>query len=389
MKRLVVAFYLLILFFLTIYSYSQIDLNLTLSSFNIYQQLQNFLIWLGYFNRPLSTLIYILLLLSLFLTYYLILKMVKKRTVDKRTVWMLILFSCLILFFSYSAFSHDLFNYMFDARIVTKYGLNPYSFKALDFPDDLWTRFMHWTHRTYPYGPLWLFITLPFSFLGFQKFTLTYFLFKLLFLFSYLISSYLVYLIVDKIKNKDSLYALAFFAFNPLILVESLVSPHNDSLMLLFALFSIYFFISKKYFISSLLMLVSTGVKFVTLPLLLIPFSCLVFKKIRESLSIEKILAIFPLFYFISIFPVIYLRELLPWYAIPFIGLSVLVIENKFLRIFNFVISFILLLKYISFLYYGEWTKSSYNFFLSFVGVAIFLSVIVYLVRRKGVKYTI
>lgn len=381
MKRLVVAFYLLILLFLAIYSYSQIDLNLTLSSFNIYQQLQNLLIQLGYFNRPLSTLIYILLLLSLFVAYYLILKMVKKGTVDKRTVWMLILVSCLILFFSYSAFSHDLFNYMFDARIVTKYGLNPYSFKALDFPDDLWTRFMHWTHRTYPYGPVWLLISLPFSFLGFQKFTLTLLLFKLLFLFSYLINSYLIYLIVDKINNKHSLYALSFFAFNPLILIESLLSPHNDSLMLLFALLSIYLFVNKKYFTSIFLMLTSAGVKFVTLPLLLVPSFYLVFKR--------KLLTAFPLIYFISLIPVIYLRELLPWYAIPFIGLSTLVIENNFARILNFIISFVLLLKYVSFLYSGEWTKSSYNFFLSFVGVAIFLSVIVYLVGRKGVKYTI
>jgi len=64
------------------------------------------------------------------------------------------------LLFSYPFLSHDLFNYLFDAKIVTFYHQNPYILKALDFPSDPWLRFMHWTHRTYPYGPSFLFLTL-------------------------------------------------------------------------------------------------------------------------------------------------------------------------------------------------------------------------------------
>ncbi len=156
---------------LTIYSYSQIDLNLTLSSNAVYQSFQQTMIWLGYFNRPLSTTIFLVLVFLLFAIYYLLLRLVKQGRLEERQFWILVILTLGISVFAYPAFSHDIFNYMFDARIVTTYGLSPYQYKALDFPADLWIRFMHWTHRYYPYGPTWLLLTLPFSFSGFGKFT--------------------------------------------------------------------------------------------------------------------------------------------------------------------------------------------------------------------------
>jgi len=146
--------YSLLLLFLIIYSYSQIDLNLTLSSNQLYQSIQQQLIYLGYFNRPLSTVVFTILLFLLFTFYFFILYLVNKKKVTLQKILLLVVLTCVILLFSYPAFSHDIFNYMFDARIVTKYYQNPYFHSALDFPNDLWTRFMHWTHRTYPYGPI-------------------------------------------------------------------------------------------------------------------------------------------------------------------------------------------------------------------------------------------
>ncbi len=378
MKKVVSIYYLLTLFLLFIYSYSQIDLNLTLFSFKPYQELQKILIDLGYFNRPLSTAIYIFILLSLSLTYFFLLRLVKEKKINLGNFWCLVFLTSFVVF-SYPAFSHDLFNYMFDARIVTKYGLNPYHFKALDFPDDLWIRFMHWTHRTYPYGPLWLIISLPFSFLGFQKFTLTFFWFKLLFALVYLVNVYLIFWLVKKSSQDSELYAASFFAFNPLIIIESLVSPHNDSLMLLFCLLSLYFFIRRKKIISIVLMLASVGIKFMTLPLLLFQLINLFFKK--------NILNFLPLIYLISLLPLIYLRELLPWYFVPFLGLSALVLKNNFWRIFNLIMSSILLLKYVSFLQTGEWTKSAYHLFIGLVvGAASLIILFSEVVKSSKIK---
>src|SRR3989338_10766362 len=181
-----VFFYSVLVFSFSLYSYSQIDLNLTLSGNRQYQAVQTILINLGYFNRPLSAAIYALLLILMFVFFLWLLKLSTEQNFPIfRLVLVLICLNLIFAFISYPAFSHDFFNYLFDARIVTKYHLNPYQYKALDFPDDLWIRFMHWTHRTYPYGPVWLAATLPFSFIGFQKFVLTLLSFKFLFVLIY------------------------------------------------------------------------------------------------------------------------------------------------------------------------------------------------------------
>ncbi len=214
--RVLIFLYTILLFCLTLFSYSQIDLNLTLSSNASYQSLQNQLIYLGYYNRPLSTLIYGVLIFLFFILYFLILQLVRQKKFSLSHINYFLVLSLGILFFSYPAFSHDLFNYMFDARIVTKYHANPYLYKALDFPSDLWIRFMHWVHRTYPYGPVWLMVTLPFSYLGFEKFVPTLFAFKLMFTLFHVGNSILIYRILKEKSPKDAAVGLTFYALNPL-----------------------------------------------------------------------------------------------------------------------------------------------------------------------------
>ena len=145
---------------LLVYSFSQVDLNLTLSSNPTYQTFQSNLTWLGYFRRPLSTAVYVILI-SLFLISYLL---ILNSKFSIRQLWLLILLAVVILLPSYPAFSHDIFNYLFDARIVTKYGLSPWDYKALDFPADPWIRFMRWTHRSSVYPPIWIGLSLIPSF---------------------------------------------------------------------------------------------------------------------------------------------------------------------------------------------------------------------------------
>ena len=64
-------FLLLLLFGLGVYSYSQIDLNLTLLQTSWFLGFKNQMIQLGYFNRPLSTGIFILITLLLFIFLHL------------------------------------------------------------------------------------------------------------------------------------------------------------------------------------------------------------------------------------------------------------------------------------------------------------------------------
>ena len=238
---LLFTFYSLLFTLFTIYSYTQVDLNLTLSSNPIYQTVQRQFTQIGYFNRPQSTTMFLLLIGLLVISYWLLVKKHDVWKISEKQIWTLILGSSLILTLSYPALAHDIFNYMFDARTVVKYGQNPYFTTPLNFPNDDWIRFMRWTHVGSVYPPGWLITSIPFYLLGFGKFTLTLLSFKLLGLISFLLSSWLMLKIAGR-------RAWILWSFNPMVLIESLSSVHNEISMVFFTLLGFYFMRQGKSF---------------------------------------------------------------------------------------------------------------------------------------------
>jgi hypothetical protein len=276
--------------------------------------------------------------LLLFGGYFLLLKAVDQNKLQTKQIWRLIFITAGILCLAYNAFSYDLFNYIFDAKIVTYYHLNPYQYKALDFPADPMLGFMHWTHRLYPYGPVWLALTIPFSFLGFQKFLLTAILFKALAAAGYLLSSWSI------AKITKSNLALAFFAFNPLVIIEGLASAHNDMVMVGLALAALYFLESGKKVFSWFLFILSVGTKFATLallPLFFVP---------QKSRSLAFFLMVLPLV------AVSVRTEVQPWYLLYLIPFAALLPRLKYFILPLTLIAFGWLLTYLPFLYLGNWS---------------------------------
>ncbi len=326
-KNLIYGFYFVILSILAVYSYSLIDLNLTLFNHPLWNNFRSFIIQIGYFKRELSFGIYTFLILSLFFLQHLSIK-------AKLDPVRLSFFIGAICLFSYPFLSHDYFNYIFDAKILTFYGKNPYLFKALDFPRDQWTRFMHWTHRTYPYGPVFLIITLIPSFLAMGKFILNYFFFKLMFIGFYLLMIYLL----NKINKKWAL----LMAVNPLIIIEGLISPHNDLIGLSLAIVGIYFIFKGKNLLGRIFFVVSGGIKYVTLPLIIL----------SKSKKIFNILAILGIVFGIAYAS--YKLEIQPWYFLSFFA---------FLPFFPELIGNLdifwagLLFSYYPYVYLGGWDK--------------------------------
>lgn len=366
-------FYALTLLFLTIYSYSQIDLNLTLSSNPLYQNFQKQLIYLGYYNRPISVFIFAFILFLLFINYYLIYQFIKKQLMTMNDLIHLIIITVLILLFSYPAFSYDIFNYIFDARILVKYGLNPYQFKALDFPADHWIRFMHWTHRTYPYGPVWIILTMIPYILGIGKFVLTLINFRIFFIATYLINIYLLNKILKALRftTNNRLLNLVLFAFNPLIIIETLVSPHNESLMLSGILLAIYYYVGQKSKSSYTSLLLSGGIKFlswVAVPIFFIAR--------RQKWQLGKFMKWVFYTQLIILVPVIYLREIYPWYFITIIGLGALIGNSKLISYLILGFSLGPLLRYLPFIFFGDYNSGTqiwqlYLTFLPFLALGI------------------
>jgi len=221
--KLLFLSYLFLLAGFLVYSFTQVDLGLTLSKFPAYQVIERSLQQVGFYQRPLSTAIFIIIASLLFLFYIFFLYLAKKGKLSLKNLTILTILSAVILGISYNAFSYDLFNYIFDAKIVSYYHLNPYFYKPTDFANDPMLNFMRWTQRTYPYGPSWLMLTVPLTFIGMNYFLSTFFLFKILMVASFLGSCYLIYKISAKIFPEHKLFNVAFFAFNPLVLIETLL----------------------------------------------------------------------------------------------------------------------------------------------------------------------
>ena len=250
-----IALYYFLLFILSIYSYALVDPNLTLVSSDWWAIFRLKMVELGYYRRDISWLIYLVIIILLFVFNYFFIQKYKHLSVIKIAI-----FTGLILLFSYPFLSHDFFNYMFDAKIATYYHKNPYFYKALDFPSDPWLRFLQWTHRTYPYGPVFLLITLAPSFLSLGKFILSFLFFKLTFVFFY----FLAVFYLNKINKK---YAIAL-ATNPLVIVEGLVNSHNDFIAVSLGIVGVYFLLRSRSKIFRLFFLLSAGIKYISFPLI-------------------------------------------------------------------------------------------------------------------------
>lgn len=382
---------LLLSTFLAIFSYSYVDLNLTLSTLtpvlNIVAKLQI----LGYYLRPQATLFYSLLVIFLFINFLLNLVLISRKKVSTKYIFASSTLSTIIYIFSYPFLSSDLFNYMFDAKIVTLYNQNPYTNKPLDFPNDEWLRFMRWVHRYSPYGPLWIVYTLIPSVLGFGKFLITLITFKLFIGVFHILNSILIFKTLSKVNPKISLLGTAFYAINPLFLIEGVVNAHNDVVHAFFVLLSLYFFAKNQVLKSFTSIVVSSLIKYIAL-LSFIPL--LTFKVFRlkfEHLVLLN-LALYLMFTFVfSTFRISVpfissgsiQTQFQPWYLFWSIPLVSFLTEKKCVLVLAIVICFSSLMRYLPFLYHGEWSKPGTTSFMTFITLSLPFITLLYLLGKN------
>ncbi len=353
--KLLFSSYILSLIALFLYSFTQVDLSLTLSQVSFFQTLEKQFQYIGFFQRPVSALIFSLILLTLFISYLFFLYFAKKGYLNLKQIKILTIITFVSLVFSYNAFSYDLFNYIFDAKIFTFYHQNPYFHKPLDYMQDPMLNFMRWTHRTYPYGPTWLFLTVPLSFVGMNYFLLTFFLFKLLMGLSFLGSSYFIYKISEKLFPAQKLFNLCFWVFNPLIIIENLVSSHNDLPMIFLFLLSFYLFLQNKNIKSLVLYLLSVGVKYSTIALAPL-FLYISFMKIKKrKITWEKVFFAGLILSFSTIIYAVFRTTFQPWYLLFPLTLAAFISSNRQILISSVTASVFAVTIYIPYVYMTDY----------------------------------
>lgn len=352
---LLMSSYILVLVGAFFYSFTQTDLSLTFSKIDFIRNVISASQLIGYFNRPLSTTIFFILVLLLFGFYLIFLKLAEKKKLSKKNVWTLLLTTTAVLAFSYNAFSYDLFNYIFDAKIVTYYQQNPYEQKALDYPNDPMLSFMRWTHRVYPYGPVWLGITVPLSFFGFQIFLLTLLLFKSLMAAAFIGSLYFIGKIFQRLAPGKELFGLVFFGLNPLVIIESLVSAHLDIVMIFFCVWSFYLLNRAHYLRSSALLLISIGIKFATGFLVPIYGWVAFMQHKKKKIHWDSVFLAAITLMILTVIVASLRSTFQPWYLVLLLTFATFLSYKYYIFLPSIIFSFIALLTYVPYLYVGNW----------------------------------
>lgn len=349
MKKLFLPLWVLGSLLLFFYSFTQVDLSLTLSKASIFQSIEKSFQYVGWFNRPVSTYLYIAVFAILFFLYLATIRLVSKNKLSRKKIWLAIFIVTGILTLSYNAFSYDLFNYVFDAKIVTFYHQNPYIHKALDFPNDPMLSFMRWTHRVYPYGPIWLGLTIPLSFIGANIFIVTVYLFKIMIASFFLLTVWSIERIGKTLKFENVLLPVVAFAFNPFVLSESLVSAHNDIVMMGLALYATSLLMDKKTVKGSVVYILSIGLKFATAFSFAGYILLLLFKKTKYVIEASIILSI------VAVIVASMRTNFQPWYLLYVVPFAVLLIGKRYARYPLYIFSTASVIYYIPFLYSGNW----------------------------------
>lgn len=392
-EKLLLAISILIYGSLAVFSYAYVDLNLTISQNPHFLKFVAFMQQLGYYHRPQATLIYVLLIALSFSFFIVNLFLFYKSKIKIKYLAIATSVNTLILVFAYPFLSSDLFNYMFDAKIITHYQQNPYTHKPLDFPQDEWLRFMRWVHRLSPYGPLWLIASTIPSLLGLGKFLLTAFAFKISIAIFHLINTYLVYKILQKINKDLANLGTAFYALNPLFLIEGVANSHNDAVLAAFFLGSIYFLIQGNSKLASAVLIAGALIKYI--PILNIPW--LIWYKMKNQ-KIEKLIilnlatmAIFTYLYSSFRITVPFVSsgstqvQFQPWYlfwTIPYISL---IPKPKYI-ILAIALAIGASLRYLPYLYNGDWTHPNTTTYMTIVTIvpAVICTLALTFLKRKN-----
>lgn len=341
MKRIIFSLYFIYLVLLDVFSYIFVDPNL------IY--LKKIYSGLAFTQKTPTTIIYAIFVFVFFAFYLMFIKLAKDKHLSVKELGVLIILTCVILFFSYPAMlSYDIFNYFATSKVLFFYHENPYIIMPIEFTNDPILLFTHAANKTALYGSFWIILSgLPY-FLGLGNFLISLFSFKLLASLFYLVTILSVY------KVTKNIHSLALFALNPLVLIETLVSGHNDILMMFFAIFSIYLLTQKKHLFSLILLMLSILIKYATLFLLPFYLYVLINDLRHKKLNWDKlyVLALLLMFLIFLLSPL--REEIYPWYGIWFL-VFLPYIRNTVLKYLFIAFSLGLLLRYIPFMLLGTY----------------------------------
>lgn len=189
-------------------------------------------------------------------------------------------FLCLALSLVWPLTSSDLYSYIYQARVWSVFGLNPYLYSYSSLAQDYFFFALnnHWSFRTTPYGPLFMILTGAWTYIAHSSFLGSLLGLKIFLASLNVVVGILIY------RFRFSLSSFYLYAFNPLVLFEVAINGHNDVMLVFFLVLSLTTALNSKkkpVFWSFLWLFFSVAVKY--LSVVLIPIWIIIFW--REAVS--------------------------------------------------------------------------------------------------------
>ena len=339
--KIATSVFIITLVLFSLFTYAFVDANISYLK----------ILYTGYYSthRTLLASFYTVLIAVLFGCFYFFTKNTDRFKHSLKKITTFVILATIIAY--PAALTFDIFNYMTTAKVVFFYQENPYIIYPIEFINDSYLEFTRAANKTALYGPFWILLSGIPHLAGLGNFALTLFSFKIFIALFYVATVYLI--------NKLDRNAVIFFALNPLVIIETLVSSHNDIVMIFFALLSFYLFYKKRYGFSALAIAGSILIKFATLFLFPVFAAMIKDRIIGKKINREKAYLYSALFIFLIFVLSPFREELYPWYSIWLIAFTAFLYKNKFLQNLVLVFSFGLMLRYVPYMATGSYFGSA------------------------------
>ncbi|MDP2638350.1 MAG: hypothetical protein Q8P26_04790 [Candidatus Levybacteria bacterium] len=373
MKNIVFFLYVIFLFLFSIFSYAFVDSNL------IY--LKNIYTGFAFDNRLSVTVEYALFVSIFFIFYGAFVWFGVHKKIKSRDIFLLLGITVGFLIFSYPAMlSYDIFNYIATSKVLFFYHENPYVVMPIAFAGDPLLLFTHAANKIALYGPSWIALTGLAYIIGFGNFIVTLFATKII------VAAFYFGIVFLTWKISKNIVSVILFSLNPLVVVETLISGHNDIVMMFFAILSFYLLMIRKIKLAIVFFAISILIKYATI--FLVPVFVYALLKIIKNKEVkwQSIFCSASLLMFIAFLLSPFREEIYPWYAIWFLSFVFLIKDKKLFKYILIAFSFGLALRYLPFMLFGTYAGITPVIKEVFTFIPAFLILLYFLFKRLCVK---
>jgi hypothetical protein len=312
-----------------VFSYAFVDANLRLSDNPLFQTLLAQLSIIMSSHRTQTAGIFVLLLVCLFALWWKTVQLVHLGQCGFRQLIPCVISVYALLVISYPFLSYDVFNYVTTAKVTFTWHENPYIVMPIEISNDPNLAFTRAANKVALYGPAWLLLTWIPHTLGMGNIWQTIVAFKLMNAVWYGVFCYMLWRVTKNMKN------VIFFALNPLVIIETVISGHNDIVMMGLSCAGFLLWQKKEWvsrFFGLFIFILSIFIKGATA--VLIPL--LFFRKMTQS-RFMLIASCLLFLVFLTIAPI--REELYPWYAVWFLSTAAFLPYPKYAWFWQFCIA--------------------------------------------------